>query len=369
MEADEMKKLRRFRLEELQKATNNFSQDCLIGSGAFGNVYRGTFHLEGTLAIKKARDESYTTTEEFRNEVILLSKVKHSNLVRLVGFCDETGTKAATKILVYEYVANGSLLDYIGREGLMSLTWKQRVKIAIGTAKGISHLHEGIDGSIIIHRDIKPSNILIGEGFEAKVSDFGLVRSGPVGDQSHVISFVKGTPGYLDPAYSSTFHLTPFADVYSYGVILLQLVAARPAFESTRRNANLHIVDWARPSVEKGEIEEILDADLAIEGCNMESVLKMAQIALKCVVEVPKMRPTMTQVWEELEAAFNFDDELPEQPLTDDHSRNRDNRYDFNCQSIVSVDGIGLERFHVEMDSLSFQSSSLRCLQTSAIMD
>lgn len=108
---------------------------------------------------------------------------------------------------------------------------------------GIAHLHEGINPSII-HRDIKPSNILIGEGLEAKVSDFGLVRSGPVGDQSHVSSLVKGTPGYLDPAYCSCLHLTPFTDVYSFGVILLQLVAARPVFESTKANSNTHIIDW-----------------------------------------------------------------------------------------------------------------------------
>ncbi|KAL0315465.1 UNVERIFIED_CONTAM: putative serine/threonine-protein kinase PBL16 [Sesamum radiatum] len=125
---------------------------------------------------------------------------------------------------------------------------------------GIAHLHEGISPSII-HRDIKPSNILIGEGYEAKVSDFGLVRSGPVGDQSHVSSQVKGTPGYLDPAYCSSFHLTPFTDVYSFGVILLQLVAARPAVESSRNNASSHIIDWARPSIEKDSIEDILDTD------------------------------------------------------------------------------------------------------------
>lgn len=110
---------------------------------------------------------------------------------------------------------------------------------------GIAHLHEGVKPSII-HRDIKPSNILIGDGFEAKVSDFGLVRSGPVGDQSHVSSQIKGTPGYLDPAYCTSLHLTPFADVYSFGVILLQLVAARPAVEIGQRDSNYHIIKWVR---------------------------------------------------------------------------------------------------------------------------
>jgi len=108
---------------------------------------------------------------------------------------------------------------------------------------GIAYLHEGVKPSII-HRDIKPSNILLAEGFEAKVSDFGLVRSGPTGDQSHVSSQIKGTPGYLDPAYCLSFHLTKFSDVYSFGIILLQLVSARPVVDSTVNQSNQHIIDW-----------------------------------------------------------------------------------------------------------------------------
>ncbi|KAG8367504.1 hypothetical protein BUALT_Bualt16G0078800 [Buddleja alternifolia] len=372
-------KLKHFGLEELKKATNNFSEACLVGSGAFGNVYCGTFDTGGTVAIKKPHYESYTTTEEFRNEVRLLSKVKHDNLVGLVGFCEVKGPKAA-KILVYEYVPNGSLLDYIIGRGGKSLTWRQRVNIAIGAAKGIAYLHEEVNPSII-HRDIKPSNILIGDGFEAKVSDFGLVRSGPVGDQSHVSSQVKGTPGYLDPAYCSSFHLTPFTDVYSFGVILLQLITARPAVESSRSNSNSHIIDWARNSIEKGSIEDILDANLLMEGCNMEMMLKMGEIGLRCVVKVPKERPTMTQVWQELEVALNsVDNVLPKHPLSENCTRlnnasnqsitRRIHQWDHDySQSIVSVDGIGLERFDVDMDSLSFQSASLRCLETSISMD
>lgn len=133
---------------------------------------------------------------------------------------------------------------FVGRRG-RNISWRQRVVIAIGAAKGIAHLHEGIRPSII-HRDIKPSNILVGDGFEAKVSDFGLVKSGPTGDQSHVSSQVKGTPGYLDPAYCSSFHLTPFSDVYSFGVILLQLVTARPAIETHRIHSNYHVIEWVK---------------------------------------------------------------------------------------------------------------------------
>ncbi|KAF3665402.1 putative protein IQ-DOMAIN 1-like [Capsicum annuum] len=373
LEAEQLM-LKTFQLEQLQKATNNFCQDCLVGSGAFGNVYRGTFDGEGTLAIKKAHTESYTSTEDFENEIRLVSKVKHKNLVSLVGFCQGAGSKGA-KILVYEYVPNGSLLDYIMGRGGRSLTWRQRVRLAIGAAKGIAHLHEGIKPSII-HRDIKPSNILVGEKFEAKVSDFGLVKSGPIGDQSHVSSQIKGTPGYLDPAYCSSLQLTPFTDVYSYGVILLQLVAARPVVQKTRGHPSYHIIDWARPSLERGSIDEIIDANLLMEECNMEMMLKMGQLGLKCVAKVPKERPTMTKVWQELEAAlFSAENIIHKQPSNgslklvslSNQSVERGchlmKQLDYS-QSSVSIDGIRLQKFYMDIDGLSFGSAKLRCLDT-----
>lgn len=378
---DKTIKLRRFQWEELVKATNNFSQDCLLGSGAFGNVYKGTFDVEGPLAIKSPHAELNQSLEEFRNELRLLSKVRHSNLVSLVGFCEESGARGK-RLLVYEYVSNGSLLEYItGRRE--SLTWRQRVNIAIGAAKGISHLHEGVNPSII-HRDIKPSNILIGDGLEAKVSDFGLVKSGPSEGQSHVSSQVKGTPGYLDPDYCSSFHLTPFSDVYSFGIILLQLVAARPAVYAGRNHSNYHIVEWARPSLEQGSIEEILDANLLSGPCNMEMMLKMGQLGLRCVVKVPKQRPTMAQVWRELEDAFySVEKFISRQPTRGtgrsrgvvggassrpkDQTRHKSTDFEFSQSSFGSLNGVGLQRFHVPMDSLSFQSTNLRCLEDNSI--
>ncbi|GMI68226.1 hypothetical protein HRI_000491900 [Hibiscus trionum] len=366
-------RLRRFGSEELEKATKNYSADCLLGSGAFGNVYKGTFELEGTLAIKRAHAESYQSIVEFRNEVELLSKENHPNLVGLVGFCEEPGPKGA-KILVYEYVPHGSLLEYIMGRGGKNLTWRQRVNIAIGAAKGIAHLHDGIKPSII-HRDIKPSNILIGESFDAKVSDFGLVKMGPIGDQSHVSSQIKGTPGYLDPAYCTSFHLSPFSDVYSFGVILLQLIAARPAVDSTRSHPNYHIIDWARPSIERGNIEEILDTTLLSGPCNMEMMLTMGELGLRCVAKTPKDRPTMTRVWQELENTLHSVGNLiNKQPLrsskptttamfprlTEHGHRSFDQDY---SQSFVSIDGVGFQKFHVELDSISSQSTSLRCFE------
>ncbi|PPD67849.1 hypothetical protein GOBAR_DD35273 [Gossypium barbadense] len=354
-------KLRYFKLEELEKATENFSADCLLGSGAFGNVYKGSFEGEGTFAIKRAHVESYQTTEEFRNEVRLLSTVNHPNLVGLVGFSEESGPKGA-KILVYEYVPHGSLLEYIIGRGGRNLTWRQRVNIAIGAAKGIAHLHDGIKPSII-HRDIKPSNILIGERFEAKVSDFGLVKMGPIGDQSHVSSQVKGTPGYLDPAYCTSFHLSSFSDVYSFGVILLQLISGQPAVDTTRN----HIIGWARPSIERGNIEEILDTTLLSKPCNMEMMLKMGELGLRCVAKTPKDRPTMTQVWQELENTFNEHPSLSSKTRTTTkfpQSTEQGISFEQDCsQSFVSIDGVGFQKFHIELDSISSQSNSLRCFE------
>ncbi|CAJ1942287.1 unnamed protein product [Sphenostylis stenocarpa] len=372
--------LRYFDFKELERATENFSQDCLLGSGAFGNVYKGTFDLEEILAIKRAHSESFLSVEEFRNEVRLLSAVRHRNLIGLVGYCEEPERDGA-KILVYEYVPNGSLLEYI-MGSRISLTWKQRVKIAIGAARGIAYLHEGVKPSII-HRDIKPSNILLGEGFEAKVSDFGLVKSGPTGDQSHVSSQIKGTPGYLDPAYCSSFHLTKFSDVYSFGVILLQLVSARPVVDSTEKLSNQHIIDWAKPSIEKGSVEEIIDANLLCQSkpCNMAVMLKMGQLGLRCVVEEPKHRPTMTQVCQELEQALHSADSFnsnkqslkefstpigSSQQSTKSETRGSVESYDCS-QSFVSIDGVGFQKFHVDMDSFSFKSTDLRCLENNSI--
>ncbi|KAE8715913.1 hypothetical protein F3Y22_tig00110159pilonHSYRG00193 [Hibiscus syriacus] len=318
---DEKLRLRRFQVEELEKGTKNFSADCLLGSGAFGNANKGTFEVEGTLAIKRAHAESYQSVEEFRN-----------------------GPKGAKYwfMNMYHMVLYLSI-SWVGRGG-GSLTWRQRVNITIGAAKGF------------------------------KVSDFGLVKMGPIGDQSHVNSQIKGTPGYLDPAYCTSFHSSPFSGVYSFGVILLQLTAARLAMDSSRSHPNYHIIDWMRPSIERGHIEEILETILLSRPCNMDMMLTMGELGLRRVAKMPKDRPTMTQVWQELEnTLYSLDNLIDKQPLRrskptttpmfprpteQGHHRSFDQDY---SQSFVSIDGVGFQKFHVELDSIS--SKSLRCFE------
>ncbi|KAG0462217.1 hypothetical protein HPP92_020693 [Vanilla planifolia] len=324
-----MIEIRQYQFDELEKATEYFSEERLIGSGAFGNVYKGYFDEEKrTLAIKIAHADSYESFEEFHNEIDLLSRVEHKNLVNLVGYCADAGQRA----LVYEYVSHGSLLEYILGKERKPLTWQQRVNIAIGSAKGIAHLHEEVKPSII-HRDIKPSNILINEGFEAKVSDFGLAKKGPEDDASHVSTQPKGTPGYLDPAYFSTLRLSPSSDVYSFGVILLQLVSACPALDHMRNRSQYHIIDWAKPSVEKGFLEDIVDPSLLLEACDMKVMLKIAQLGLRCTTWEPNERPTMRQVVRELEESLR-------------HAMRKLDDGEHELESI-SIEGVTLQRFYV----------------------
>ncbi|XP_020581723.1 probable serine/threonine-protein kinase PBL1 [Phalaenopsis equestris] len=345
--------LKRFRFDELKQATDSFSDERLIGFGAFGNVYRGDLGDEKrTVAIKKAHSESDESSEEFRNEIELLSGIKHKNLVVLIGFCIES----RQKILVYEYVSQGCLLDYLAGKEKRFLTWQQRVNIAIGTAKGIAHLH-GAKPSII-HRDLKPSNILIDEEFEAKISDFGLMKMGPHGDDPYVSTQIKGTPGYMDPAYCSSHHLNASSDVYSFGVILLQLVSSCPAIDHTRQQSEYHISNWAKPSIERGMVEDILDMRLQLEACNKEVMLKMAQLGIRCTAWEPKNRPIMSQVVKELEEALR-------------RATNGVQLSSFSEESkSFSINSVQLQRFYIDsFENLSIQSTSFRCLDANKLSD
>ncbi|KAK8968499.1 Serine/threonine-protein kinase [Platanthera guangdongensis] len=231
-----------FTYKELLVATNNFKADCLLGSGGFGRVYKGL--LAGTnevIAVKKLDRRGYQGSREFLIEVLMLGLLQHPNLVKLLGYCAE----GDQRILVYEYMANGSLHDQLFDELPKSkpLDWLTRMKIATGAAKGLEHLHD-VANPPVIYRDMKASNILLDEDYNPKLSDFGLAKLGPVGDKTHVSTRVMGTYGYCAPEYALTGQLTRMSDVYSFGVLLLELITGRKAIDLTRPKDEQHLAHW-----------------------------------------------------------------------------------------------------------------------------
>lgn len=234
-----------FTFRQLAAATRNFRDECFIGEGGFGRVYKGRLDGIGqVVAIKQLNRDGNQGNKEFLVEVLMLSLLHHENLVNLVGYCAD----GDQRLLVYEYMPLGSLEDHLHDlpPDKEPLDWNTRMKIAAGAAKGLEYLHDKAQPPVI-YRDFKSSNILLGVGFHPKLSDFGLAKLGPVGDKSHVSTRVMGTYGYCAPEYAMTGQLTAKSDVYSFGVVLLELITGRKAIDSTRPAAEQNLVPWARP--------------------------------------------------------------------------------------------------------------------------
>jgi serine/threonine protein kinase len=294
-------------LAQIKAATDNFHKRNLIGVGGFGNVYKGVLpHNGGTpVAVKRAMRVTKQGLPEFQTEIEVLSSIRHRQLVSLVGYCNEQ----AEMILVYEYMEMGTLRSHLYRSDEPVLSWKQRLEICIGAARGLHYLHNGHSENII-HRDVKSTNILLGGrdgGVIAKVADFGLSRIGPSFGETHVSTVVKGSFGYLDPEYFKTQQLTDRSDVYSFGVVLLEVLCARPVIDHGLDRDEINIANWAMRMHREGQLDRIVDARIAAE-VNDNSLRKFVETAEKCLADCGKDRPTMGEVVWNLEFCLQLQD-------------------------------------------------------------
>lgn len=312
-----------FRVSELERATNGFSQRNLIGQGAYGIVYKGTLS-DGTLvAVKQVVNLDSQGDEEFCNEVEIISKIRHRNLLSLRGCCvTSDDTKGRRRYLVYDFMSNGSLSDNLSNSwrsntnnGKTPLTWPQRKSIILDVAKGLAYLHYGVKPAIY-HRDIKGTNILLDSEMKAKVADFGLAKQ--IGDegQSHLTTRVAGTYGYLAPEYALYGQLTEKSDVYSFGIVILEIMSGKKALETTNPSVVL-ITDWAWAALKSGKVEEVCEESIRREGPKgvME---RFVRVGILCSHVMVAFRPTISEALKMLEGDIDIP-RLPDRPLPLSH--------------------------------------------------
>ncbi|RID49786.1 hypothetical protein BRARA_H00563 [Brassica rapa] len=285
-----------FSYRELQRCTKSFKEK--LGAGGFGTVYRGVLSNKTVVAVKQLEGIEQGE-KQFRMEVATISSTHHLNLVRLIGFCSE----GRHRLLVYEFMRNGSLDSFLfTTDSGKLLTWAYRFNIALGTAKGITYLHEECR-DCIVHCDIKPENILVDDNYTAKVSDFGLAKLLNPKDNRHKnMSSVRGTRGYLAPEWLANLPITSKSDVYSYGMVLLEIVSGKRNFDVSEKTNHKKFSIWAYEEFEKGNTEAILDKRLGEDQTvDMEQVKRMVQTSFWCTQEQPLQRPTMGKVVQMIE--------------------------------------------------------------------
>lgn len=284
-----------FTYAELEVATSGFAQTNFLAEGGFGSVHRGILSDGQVVAVKQYKLASTQGDREFCSEVEVLSCAQHRNVVMLIGFCVEGGRR----LLVYEYICNGSLDSHLYGRNREPLQWSARQKIAVGAARGLRYLHEECRVGCIVHRDIRPNNILLTHDFEPLVGDFGLARWQPDGDLA-VETRILGRFGYLAPEYAQSGQITEKADTYSFGVVLLELVTGRKAIDLNRPKGQQCLTEWARNLLRKNAISELVDP--CLRNCySDEEVHRMLQCASLCIKRDPYVRPRMSQVLRVLE--------------------------------------------------------------------
>nr|KAJ0187433.1 hypothetical protein LSAT_V11C900491650 [Lactuca sativa] len=300
---------RHFKFSEILIATDKFNESLVIGHGGFGKVYKGNI-INGSsvtiAAIKRLDSMSSQGATEFRAEVEMLSKLRHCHLVSLLGYCNHE----KEMILIYEYMPNGTLEDHLHKLHT-PLSWLQRLKICIGTARGLDYLHTGTGIEFgVIHRDVKSSNILLHESWEAKISDFGLSRIGGKNQPTTCVNtLVKGTFGYLDPNYFSTGKLTRKSDVYAFGVVLLEVLCRKRAVDRRLDEEQWGLVTWAQESIKEGNLNNIIDSGIKAQ-ISSKCLKEFVRIVERCLLNNPKQRPTMAEVVVTLDSIQNLQQKI-----------------------------------------------------------
>lgn len=326
-----------FPFRVLQRATNEFDDQNVIGSGGFGKVYLGVLKDGTEVAVKRKKNDSQQGAEQFQVEMEVLSRLKHPNLVSLIGSCDQNDEM----ILVYEYMEGGTLKSHLyGSTGKPWLSWKQRLEVCVGAAKGLHYLHTS-SRTGTIHRDVKPENILLDGNLCAKIGDFGLSRPGPELNQTHVITRVMGTFGYIDPQYFKTGQLSMKSDVYSFGVVLLEVISGRSVIDYRLSAEKVSLVTWGKKMLEEGEVEEIVDKKI-LGTIHPHNLAMFGGIVLRCLAEESAERPTMEEVLSNLE--WELDCVRAEEEVAAGNSDDDESDHAISSQPILHGGGKALRR-------------------------
>ncbi|KAM3689781.1 hypothetical protein ACB098_09G074900 [Castanea mollissima] len=302
------KNVRLFSYNLLRSATGNFHPTSRIGGGGYGVVYKGVLKDGTQLAIKCLSAESKQGTDEFLTEINMISNIRHPNLVEFIGCCVE----GDHRILVYEYLENNSLANALlgSKSKHVALDWPTRAAICLGTASGLVFLHEEAEPHVV-HRDIKASNILLGRNFEPKIGDFGLAKLFP-DNVTHLSTRVAGTVGYLAPEYALLGQLTKKADVYSFGVLMLEIISGRSSSKSAFGEELMVLVEWTWKLREEKRLLEIVDPELT--AYPKGEVLRFIKVALFCTQGSAHQRPTMRQVVEMLSKEVHLNESALTEP-------------------------------------------------------